>query len=1084
MTRPGLGISDALRIMTGLLVMISILAYCGGAAASSPTVTAITPAYGAKDAAVSVVIEGTDFTTGATVRLVKDTDPLHMGSIVDDGKGSKLAKPTSVVVDGKFAYVTSYGRNALEVIDITDPKNPVHAGSLTDGTSAGGQGLARLSKPTDVVLQDGYAYVASEGDHALEVVDISDPHHPKDAGSVKDGESPDDGRDWDPYLGDPSAVTVDEGIACVISTKSDTIQVIDIWDPHKPNSNWYYKSESFETEYPRDVFFSDGKQVFMACDNSLLIFATYAGTFWYGLDLIGRIKDGDSSSYGKATLKKPMSVFVKGKYAYVACYDSDAIEIIDISNLEKPKHAGKLFHGTSGPGGHGKARLNNPRGIFVQGDYAYVVSVESDVLEVVDISDPHHPKDAGSIKDGTDGARLKDPRSVFVRGDYAYVASYGSDALEVIDISPITKRNSINGTGVNVTSSGRIQCSFDLQSANPLEKYNVVVTNPDGSAGVLKKGFTIVSPPAPAISDLMPANGASDSQITIAIDGANFTGGATVHLTPVDADPVHAGGIADKEGGAKLYYANDAFVQGNYAYVVSSQGDSLEVVDISDPNNPKHVGSISDKESGEGGHGKARLNNPLGIFVQGNYAYIASAESDALEIVDISDPQNPKDAGSIKDGSRGSGGLSPARLDQPACVFVSGRYAYVGSRFSRALQIIDISDPHNPKTAGSLGNDETGVGGHGKARLYSPTEIFVQGDYAYITSTEIEANLQVGVLEIVDISDPQNPKDAGSIRDMNIHQGGDNATRLSGAHGVFVRGNYAYLTSIDDDALEIVDVSNPHQPVHVGSLINKESGRGGHGKARLDNPVSVFVVGNYAYVASAKSNALEVVDISDPHNPKDAGSIKDGTDSARLYSPNGVFVKDHYAYVTWEKGLEIVKIGTIDGTDVDVKSSGSILCAVDLTDTSPGKYNLVVTNPDGQIGMLAGGFTVLRSKCDWTSNSPVCNGTPVVFDGPSGMDYYYWRFGDGGSSFEEDPVHLYSAPGTYQITLKMKSGQNFIGCSGSVVVMSQAECTPTPPVPNGLADQLAPPKVTASTQGETDPGQESSPAKKVRIYPG
>ena len=98
--------------------------------------------------------------------------------------------------------------------------------------------------------------------------------------------------------------------------------------------------------------------------------------------------------------------------------------------------------------------------------------------------------------------------------------------------------------------------------------------------------------------------------------------------------------------------------------------------------------------------------------------------------------------------------------------------------------------------------------------------------------------------------------------------------RLLWPHGVFVSGNYAYVASGNSDALEIVDVTNPASPVHKGVITDGTDG------ARLLKPTSVYVSGNYAYVTSINSNALEIVDITNPASPVHKGVIIDGTDGA------------------------------------------------------------------------------------------------------------------------------------------------------------------------------------------------------------
>jgi len=57
----------------------------------------------------------------------------------------------------------------------------------------------------------------------------------------------------------------------------------------------------------------------------------------------------------------------------------------------------------------------------------------------------------------------------------------------------------------------------------------------------------------------------------------------------------------------------------------------------------------------------------------------------------------------------------------------------------------------------------------------------------------------------------------------------------------------------------------------------------------------------------------------------------------------------------------------IEGTGVSVESATKISCTFNLTGAAAGVYNVVVINPDGQAGMLSGGFTV-------TGNPPVVTG--------------------------------------------------------------------------------------------------------------
>jgi len=377
-------------------------------------------------------------------------------------------------------------------------------------------------------------------------------------------------------------------------------------------------------------------------------------------------------------------------------------------------------------------------------------------------------------------------------------------------------------------------------------------------------------------------------------------------------NPVHTSAITNNTGALTPFFRSpqSVFVSGNYAYVASSTSDALEIVDISNPAAPVHAGSIVN------GAGGALLDAPRFVFVSGNYAYVASGTSDALEIVDISNPAVPVHAGSIVDGAGG------ALLDNPQSVFVSGNYAYVASSTSDALEIVDISNPTAPVHAGSI------VDGAGGALLGFPQSVFVLGDYAYVVSRTSDA------LEIVDISNPAVPVHAGSIVD------GAGGALLDFPQSVFVLGNYAYVASQVSDALEIVDISNPAAPVHAGSIVD------GAGGALLDAPIFVFVSGDYAYVVSLTSNALEIVDISNPAAPVHTGSIVDGAGGALLDFPQSVYVLGNYAYVvsSASDALEIVTIAP--NTDFISFEFQGITTTSDIDNVG---YTVTATVPQGTV---------------------------------------------------------------------------------------------------------------------------------------
>jgi len=129
--------------------------------------------------------------------------------------------------------------------------------------------------------------------------------------------------------------------------------------------------------------------------------------------------------------------------------------------------------------------------------------------------------------------------------------------------------------------------------------------------------------------------------------------------------------------------ANEIFIQGNYAYIADygfdSSSDYLTVVDISNPSS-LHI---------EGAAKLAAGNNhiPVGVWVQGNYAYVADRVG--LQIYNVSNPAHPTTV-------RRYG-------DDRGCYFVevSGKYAYLIVDYG--IEILNISTPSTPRLVGHYG---------------------------------------------------------------------------------------------------------------------------------------------------------------------------------------------------------------------------------------------------------------------------------------------------------------------------------------------------------------------------------------------
>lgn len=288
-------------------------------------------------------------------------------------------------------------------------------------------------------------------------------------------------------------------------------------------------------------------------------------------------------------------------------------------------------------------------------------------------------------------------------------------------------------------------------------------------------------------------------------------------------------------------FSRGVFVHGNYAFVADGES-GLAIIDISDPT---HAGEPIYRDTN--GHA-------FDVFVYSNYAYVADFYG--LAIIDITNPTNPGQP------------IYRATSGYARSVFVARDFAFVAIAEERnGLAIIDISDPVNP---GQPTYRDTIDEAHG---------VYISGNYAFLAVWEAG-------MAIIDVTDPTNPgqPDYISIDDHITHK-------------IFIEDDYAFL--VEELGLIIIDIrdpSNPGDPIEL--YFDVESYDIG----------SVFVINNYAYlpIHAADLTSLGIIDFGNPRIPGEPVYV------SLIGEPWDVYVVGNYAFVAdGDSGLAIIDISSL-----------------------------------------------------------------------------------------------------------------------------------------------------------------------------
>ena len=129
-------------------------------------------------------------------------------------------------------------------------------------------------------------------------------------------------------------------------------------------------------------------------------------------------------------------------------------------------------------------------------------------------------------------------------------------------------------------------------------------------------------------------------------------------------------------------------------------------------------------------------------------------------------------------------------------------------------------------------------------------------------------------LQIIDVTDPSSPLPVSSVFDG---RGGFDA--LNGANDIEVATisgkTYALVAGWTDSAVQIIDISSPTLPVPISSVFD---GRGSFDALYRASDIEVATISgkSYALVASWADDAIQVIDVTNPSSPAAVTSIFDG----------------------------------------------------------------------------------------------------------------------------------------------------------------------------------------------------------------
>ncbi len=948
------------------------------------------------------------------ISLADPANPIPAGKLANTGSlelngahDIAIFEATSGNTTTAYAAVAAYDDAGVQIINLSNPSNPTPAGKIADA------GNRALSGPSAIATFESggttYAAVASQIENGIQMLRLTDSNgmiqaNPSSIGKITDNDSR--------VLTVPQHIAIFESggttYAAVTSSVEDGVQIISLANPASPVAvaSVTDSTDTNLTDY-EELEGATGITIFVSGGRTYAAVASDVDKGVQIIDLsnpaspkaVGQITDDDSTLLQSAT---GIATFERGGTIHVAVTSNNEHGVQILVPHPSPFHEGDtviLSGGAFDPDGHTLTyawqRNSGPQVSIadnsalsttftapqVPGDRTITFTLtvsdadstsESVAVRIRDtISPPNNTPTVEAGPDQTvdegDTVTLSGTASDPEGNTLVYRWTHDSDLpIGLADSRIPTTTFTAPEVAFDTTVTFTLEASDGTESAS--DDITVIITHvnkpPTAEAG---PSYTVDAGDTVTLSGT--ASDPDSTQLTY-----SWTHDSDLPIYSASPEnPEAVGSIVDTEGSGEIFLHGArgiaTFESGGttYAAVASSADGGVQIIDLSDPENPEAAGSSSTDLS---------FVWDVATFESGGTTYVAAtATGDSnVNIIDLSDPAAPSSVGIRSD-------TTTNLLSDPRSIatFESGSttYAAVTSTVEDGVQIIDLSDPAAPSDAGKLA-DTTGTNGLLLDGAWDiATFVSNHATYAAVTSS-VDAGVQ-----IIDLSDPAAPSDAGKL--VNTNQLLLNASSYI---TTFVSNHITYA-AVTSNGVQILQLTDPDGAILANPAPAGQIADGGSLLLGGAGDITVFFSNHTAYaaVASFNDDGVQIIDLSDPTDPQAVANATDSTvsnptDYDRLNGAHGITTFESggttYAAVTGnlDNGVQIIRLAESDALS-------TTFTAPEVVSHTSVTFTLTVS--DGTDSVSDDTVVTIYSTVSLASPEPegqIANDDDVLLDGP------------------------------------------------------------------------------------------------------
>ena len=345
----------------------------------------------------------------------------------------------------------------------------------------------------------------------------------------------------------------------------------------------------------------------------------------------------------------------------------------------------------------------------------------------------------------------------------------------------------------------------------------------------------------------------------MAVTDDGRTAHASASVPPYDADTI---AVSEIDGGVYAIIINNVYIDTDDPKVqlFHTPDNGIRIINITDPSTPTQIVNILPNTTSRIYSTAVSITT---TEIHGKtYAVVGGVHNHGVHIINITDPTAPNLVARLDSGRNGFINETWMAVASAISEVDGETHMVVTNHYGGSIQIVNITNPALPTLTAEMKQGSWADRLPQLSGAAGVETVKIAGHtYAIVASYHDDA------IVVVRITDPANP-----VRVINAIDGVKGFTELNGAWSVAIteisNRVYAVVASRDDDGVQIIDITNPAGPVPTAAMTS-DTRRTTTGYSQLGAVIDVETaeISGRHYAVASSLKGVQIIDITNPSSP-------------------------------------------------------------------------------------------------------------------------------------------------------------------------------------------------------------------------